>query len=170
MLEKAPELGADVVFLDLEDAVAPDDKEQARDNVIAALNDRDWSQCSVSVRINGLDTHWCYRDIVEVMERAGDKLDIHPHPQGVGTPSDVEFVATLMSQIEAAHRPEARIDITHPDRDRARHGQTSRPSRSVPRPARGDGVRRGRLRRVPRAAPPNRRGEPRLRVLTDART
>ena len=54
-LEKAPTLGADVVFLDLEDAVAPDDKEQARENVIAALMEQDWSACSVSVRINGLD-------------------------------------------------------------------------------------------------------------------
>ena len=64
MLEKAPGAGADVVFLDLEDAVAPDDKDQARENVIAALNEQDWSACSVSVRINGLDTHYCYRDIV----------------------------------------------------------------------------------------------------------
>ena len=74
-LEKAPTLGADVVFLDLEDAVAPDEKEQARANVIAALREGDWSGCSVSVRINGLDTHWCYRDIVEVVEQAGDVLD-----------------------------------------------------------------------------------------------
>ena len=102
MLEKAPAAGADVVFLDLEDAVAPDDKDQARENVIAALNEQDWSGCSVSVRINGLDTHYCYRDIVEVLERAGDKLDTILIPK-VGTPSDVEFVATLMSQIEAAH-------------------------------------------------------------------
>ena len=56
----------------------------------------------MSVRINGLDTHYCYRDIVEVVERAGDKLDTILIPK-VGTPSDVEFVATLMSQIEAAH-------------------------------------------------------------------
>jgi malyl-CoA/(S)-citramalyl-CoA lyase len=55
MLEKAPKAGADVVFLDLEDAVAPDDKVQARANVIDALNELDWSACSVSVRINGLD-------------------------------------------------------------------------------------------------------------------
>jgi malyl-CoA/(S)-citramalyl-CoA lyase len=102
MLEKAPGAGADVVFLDLEDAVAPDDKEQARENVITALNDLDWSGCSVSVRINGLDTHWCYRDIVEVVERAGSKLDTILIPK-VGTPSDIDFVATLMSQIEAAH-------------------------------------------------------------------
>jgi len=101
MLEKAPNAGADVVFLDLEDAVAPDDKEQARANVIEALNELDWSGCSVSVRINGLDTHYCYRDIVEVVERAGDKLDTILIPK-VGTPADVLYVATLLSQIEAA--------------------------------------------------------------------
>lgn len=101
MLEKAPHAGADIVFLDLEDAVAPDDKEQARENVIQALNELDWSACSVSVRINGLDTHFCYRDIVEVVERAGDKLDTVLIPK-VGTPADVLFVATMLEQIEAA--------------------------------------------------------------------
>jgi malyl-CoA/(S)-citramalyl-CoA lyase len=101
MLEKAPHAGADVVFLDLEDAVAPDDKEQARANVIDALNELDWSACSVSVRINGLDTHYCYRDVVEVVERAGDKIDTVLIPK-VGTPADVLYVATLLSQIEAA--------------------------------------------------------------------
>jgi malyl-CoA/(S)-citramalyl-CoA lyase len=100
-MEKAPTLGADFVFLDLEDAVAPDDKEQARENVIAALNGQDWSACAVSVRINGLDTHWCYRDIVEVVERAGAKLDTILIPK-VGTPADVLFVATMLDQIEAA--------------------------------------------------------------------
>lgn len=100
-MEKAPTLGADLVFLDLEDAVAPDDKERARENVIEALNSLDWSGCSVSVRINGLDTHYCYRDVVEVVERAGDKLDTILIPK-VGAPSDVEFVATLLSQIEQA--------------------------------------------------------------------
>ena len=73
MLENAPQLGADVVMLDLEDAVAPDDKERARTQVIAALRELDWSDCSVSLRINGLDTHWCYRDIVDVVEQAGDR-------------------------------------------------------------------------------------------------
>ena len=102
MLEKAPGVGADVVFLDLEDAVAPDDKEQARANVVAALNELDWSGCSVSVRINGLDTHWCYRDIVDVVEQAGARLDTILIPK-VGTPADVLFVATLLEQIEAAH-------------------------------------------------------------------
>jgi malyl-CoA/(S)-citramalyl-CoA lyase len=98
-IEKAPTLGADVVFLDLEDAVAPDDKEQARANVIDALDANDWTGCAVSVRINGLDTHWCYRDIVDVVESRGEVLDTVLVPK-VGTPSDVEFVATLLDQIE----------------------------------------------------------------------
>ena len=101
MLEKAPDAGSDVVFLDLEDSVAPDDKEQARGNVISALNTYDWSRCSVSVRINGLDTQYCYRDIVEVAEQAGDKIDTILIPK-VGTPADIQFVATLLGQIEAA--------------------------------------------------------------------
>lgn len=101
MLEKAPTAGADLVFLDLEDSVAPDDKEQARKNVIYALNSYDWSQCSVSVRINGLDTHYCYRDIVDVVEQAGNKLDTILIPK-VGTPSDILYVATMLEQIEAA--------------------------------------------------------------------
>ncbi len=90
-----------MVFLDLEDAVAPDDKVQARKNVIEALNDLDWSNCSVSVRINGLDTHYCYRDVVEVVEQAGSKLDTILIPK-VGSPSDILFVSTLLDQIEQA--------------------------------------------------------------------
>jgi len=102
MLEKAPNAGADAVFLDLEDAVAPDDKVQARKNVIQALNELDWSKCSVSVRINGLDSHYCYRDIVDVVEQAGDKLDTLLVPK-VGKPSELEYVELLLSQIEAAY-------------------------------------------------------------------
>ncbi len=101
MLEKAPSAGADVVFLDLEDAVAPDDKEQARSHIIHALRTYDWSQCAVSIRINGLDTHYCYRDLVEVVEACGEKLDTVLVPK-VGTAADVYFVATLLSQIEQA--------------------------------------------------------------------
>jgi malyl-CoA/(S)-citramalyl-CoA lyase len=85
-MEKAPTLGADVVFLDLEDAVAPDDKEQARANVIDALGAHDWSHGAVSVRINGLDTHWCYRDVVDVVEARGEVLDTLLVPK-VGTRS-----------------------------------------------------------------------------------
>jgi len=101
MLEKAPTAGADLVFLDLEDAVAPDDKVQARKNVIEALNDHDWSSTAVSIRINGLDTHYCYRDIVDVVEQAGDKLDTILIPK-VNTPADILFVSTMLEQIEAA--------------------------------------------------------------------
>src|SRR5262249_58076853 len=75
MLEKAPGLGADVVMLDLEDAVAPDDKSQPRRNVIDALGELDWSGCTVTLRINGLDTHYCYRDIVDVVAQRGQVLD-----------------------------------------------------------------------------------------------
>jgi malyl-CoA/(S)-citramalyl-CoA lyase len=89
------------VFLDLEDAVAPDDKVQARKNVIEALNDHDWSKTAVSIRINGLDTHYCYRDIVDVVEQAGDKLDTILIPK-VNTPADILFVSTMLEQIEAA--------------------------------------------------------------------
>jgi malyl-CoA/(S)-citramalyl-CoA lyase len=98
-MKKAPSLGADVVFLDLEDAVAPGDKERARANAIEALRAHDWSGGAISVRINGLDTHWCYRDVVEVVETCGDVLDTLLVPK-VGSPSDVEFVATLLDQIE----------------------------------------------------------------------
>jgi malyl-CoA/(S)-citramalyl-CoA lyase len=99
MLEKAPDAGADVVFLDLEDAIAPDDKEQARANIIEALKVYDWSKCAVSIRMNGLDTHYAYRDLVEVVEACGDKLDTILIPK-VGSASDVYFVSTMLSQIE----------------------------------------------------------------------
>ncbi|MGH2916783.1 MAG: HpcH/HpaI aldolase/citrate lyase family protein [Solirubrobacteraceae bacterium] len=110
MLEKAPSLGADIVMLDLEDAVAPDDKVQARANVIDALRELDWSGCSVSLRINGLDTHWCYRDIVEVVEQAGERLDSIMIPKASGA-GDVHLVATLLSQIEAACGLRRRVAI-----------------------------------------------------------
>src|SRR5215213_171027 len=111
MLEKAPDLGADVVMLDLEDAVAPDDKERARTQIIAALRDLDWSGTSVSLRINGLDTHWCYRDVVDVIEQAGDRVDTVLIPK-VSCAGDVHLVATLLSQIEAAFALPHRIGIS----------------------------------------------------------
>jgi malyl-CoA/(S)-citramalyl-CoA lyase len=110
-MEKASTLDADVVFLDLEDAVAPDDKERARRQVIDALLAHDWSGRAVSVRINGLDTHWCYRDVVEVVEACAEVLDTVLVPK-VGCPEDVGFVATLLDQIEAARELEpGRIGI-----------------------------------------------------------
>ncbi|HXV36237.1 MAG TPA: CoA ester lyase [Myxococcota bacterium] len=100
-MEKASKGSADVVFLDLEDAVAPDEKEQARKYVIEALHELDWSGKTVSVRINGLDTHYMYRDVVDVMEQAGDKLDLIMIPK-VGTAADVYMVDALVNQIEIA--------------------------------------------------------------------
>ncbi len=100
-LEKGAKSNADVVFLDLEDAVAPDDKEQARKNAIAALNDLDWSGKTVSVRINGLDTHYMYRDVVDVVEQAGANLDLIMIPK-VGTAADVYAVDMLVTQVEDA--------------------------------------------------------------------
>jgi malyl-CoA/(S)-citramalyl-CoA lyase len=111
MLEKAPDLGADIVMLDLEDAVAPDDKEQARINIIDALREQDWSKTSVSLRINGLDTHYCYRDVVDVVEEAGEHIDTIMLPKA-SCAGDVHFVATLLTQIEDARRMERRIGIS----------------------------------------------------------
>jgi citrate lyase subunit beta/citryl-CoA lyase len=103
MIEKALASAADYVFLDCEDAVAPPDKEQARKNIIQALNDLDWrgKGKTVSVRINGLDTHYMYRDVVDIMEQAGSKLDTILIPK-VGTPADVYTVECIVSQIEVA--------------------------------------------------------------------
>lgn len=103
MIERAFKSAADFVFLDCEDAVAPPDKEQARKNIIQALNDLDWRGAgkTVSVRINGLDTHYMYRDVVDIMEQAGHKLDTILIPK-VGTPADVYTVECIMSQIEVA--------------------------------------------------------------------
>jgi citrate lyase subunit beta/citryl-CoA lyase len=112
MFRKALESEADVVFLDLEDAVAPGDKEQARKNVIQALNELDWRGHgkTVSVRINGIDTHYMYRDVVDVVEQAGHRLDLVLIPK-VGVPADVYLVDALLTQIEAAKRIPHRIGI-----------------------------------------------------------
>ena len=103
MIEKAATSAADYVFLDCEDAVAPPDKEQARKNIIQALNDIDWKGKgkTVSVRINGLDTHYMYRDVVDIMEQAGSKLDTILVPK-VGVPADIYTVECIISQIEVA--------------------------------------------------------------------
>ncbi|MCY4541252.1 MAG: CoA ester lyase [Rhodobacteraceae bacterium] len=99
--EKALKSAADVVFLDLEDSVAVDQKAQARRNIIEVLNDLDWSGKTVSVRINGLDTPYMYRDVVDVVERAGQALDLIMIPK-VGKASDVYALDMLVTQIEQA--------------------------------------------------------------------
>ena len=100
MFEKAASSAADVVFLDVEDAVAPDDKAQARKNIIQGLNDIDWGRKSMMVRINGLDTHYMYRDVVDIVE-ACPRLDMILIPK-VGTAADVYAIDMMVTQIETA--------------------------------------------------------------------
>jgi len=103
MFEKAASSAADYVFLDLEDAVSPGDKLQARKNIIEALNDIDWrgSGKTISVRINSIDTHYMYRDVVDLVEQAGDRLDTILIPK-VGVAADVYMVDAMLTQIETA--------------------------------------------------------------------
>lgn len=112
MFEKAAQSDADVIFLDLEDAVAPDEKEQARKNIIKALNEIDWGTKSMSIRINGLDTHYMYRDVVDVVEQAGERLDLIMIPK-VGTAADVYAVDMMVTQIEDAKGFKKRIGFEH---------------------------------------------------------
>ncbi|MGH3935089.1 MAG: HpcH/HpaI aldolase/citrate lyase family protein [Pseudonocardiaceae bacterium] len=111
-IDKAAESAADFVFLDLEDAVAPPEKEQARRNVVEALRDIDWAAKgkTVSVRINGLDTHYMYRDVIDVMERAGDRVHTILVPK-VGVPADLYCVETLVDQIEQAKGYQTKVGI-----------------------------------------------------------
>jgi len=112
MFAKALDSAADYIFLDLEDAVAPGDKDQARLNVIRALQDHDWRGRgkTICVRINGIDTHYMYRDVVDVVEQAGTRLDTILIPK-VGVPADVYLVDALLTQIEQAKGVPHRIGI-----------------------------------------------------------
>ncbi|MFA9474208.1 MAG: CoA ester lyase [Filomicrobium sp.] len=103
MFEKALNSEADYIFLDLEDAVAPPEKIKARANIIAALKEMDWSGAgkTVSIRINGLDTHYMYRDVVELIEEVGQHIDTILVPK-VGVPADLYMVDAMLSQIEQA--------------------------------------------------------------------
>lgn len=101
LFEKMAVSAADVVNLDLEDSVAPDDKDTARSNIIQAIGDIDWQDKIVSVRINALDTHYWYRDVVDLMEQAGERIDRIMIPK-VGNASDIYAVDALVTAIEAA--------------------------------------------------------------------
>jgi malyl-CoA/(S)-citramalyl-CoA lyase len=107
LFEKASKSPADIVFLDLEDAVAPDDKVQARENIVRALNDIDWGLKTMMVRINGLDTHYMYRDVIDIVE-ACPRLDMILIPK-VGVAADVYAVDMLVTQVETAVRRTQRI-------------------------------------------------------------
>jgi citrate lyase subunit beta/citryl-CoA lyase len=100
MCEKAPSAGADLVFLDLEDACAPSVKESARAIAVGALTGLDWGRTVRAVRINGIETPWCHGDIIEVVTGARDALDVLIVPK-VRTARDVWWVDVLLSQLEA---------------------------------------------------------------------
>ena len=99
MVEKALASGADAVFLDLEDAVAPESKSGARGDVVLALRELDWGGRPTLFRANALDTRWFYRDVVEVVEGAGEALDAVLVPK-VNRPEDLHAVAVLLDGIE----------------------------------------------------------------------
>jgi citrate lyase subunit beta/citryl-CoA lyase len=112
MFEKAANSPADYVFLDLEDAVSPGDKIQARKNIIEGLHDIDWrgKGKTISVRINSIDTHYMYRDVVDLVEQAGERLDTILIPK-VGVAADVYMVDAMLTQIEEAMGFTNRIGI-----------------------------------------------------------
>ena len=112
MFEKALNSDADYVFLDLEDAVSPNDKIAARANVIKALNEINWRDKgkTISVRINSLDTHYMYSDLVELVEQAGQNIDTILVPKA-GTGSDVYMVDCMLTQIETNKKIKNKIEF-----------------------------------------------------------
>lgn len=109
--EKAARSAADVVFLDLEDAVAPEQKELARRNAIQALQEVDWGDKTICVRVNGLDTPYMYRDVIDVIEQGGERLDMLMVPK-VGTAADVYAVDVLVTQAETAVGRDKRLGFS----------------------------------------------------------
>jgi citrate lyase subunit beta/citryl-CoA lyase len=110
MLGKAPGIGADMVFLDLEDAVAPLEKEAARDKVVKAINDLDWGESVLCVRVNAWDTEWTYRDVIHVVENASERLDEIMLPK-VQSAAEVQALDMLLTQIELVTGRQTRVGI-----------------------------------------------------------
>ena len=112
MFEKALNSNADYIFLDLEDAVSPKDKLVARENIIKALKEINWKEKekTISVRINSLDTHYMYHDVIDIIEQVGDRIDTILIPK-VGTDSDVYMVDCLLTQIETSKKIKNKIGI-----------------------------------------------------------
>ncbi|MFB6196066.1 MAG: CoA ester lyase [Haloplanus sp.] len=100
LMASAADSDADEVFLDLEDAVAPNAKVDARESLVEAVRDHDWSDTILSYRINGIDTRWWYDDVIEVVGRVGERIDDIIVPMVAG-PSDVHTVENLLEQVEA---------------------------------------------------------------------
>ncbi|MEM8700086.1 MAG: CoA ester lyase, partial [Pseudomonadota bacterium] len=101
LFEKMAASKADVINLDLEDAVAPPDKSQARKNIVTAINEIDWGSKTLSIRINGLDTEYWYRDVVDLLEGAGERIDLLMIPKA-GNAKDIYAVDALVTAIERA--------------------------------------------------------------------
>ena len=110
MVAKAAASDADAVCLDLEDSIVPDEKAASRSHVVRALQEVDFGRRVRMLRINSLDTPYPYRDLVEIVEDAGDRIDVVMIPK-VGTAGDVAFVDRLLTQIEAARGLERRIGL-----------------------------------------------------------
>lgn len=110
LFEKMAQSDADVINIDLEDSVAPDDKEKARKDTIQAIGDVDWGTKTLSVRINGLDTPFWYRDVVDLLEQASERLDQIMIPKA-GNASDIYAVDAVVSAIEKAKGRSKRINF-----------------------------------------------------------
>ena len=112
MFEKALNSKADYIFLDLEDAVSPMDKISARQNVIKALKEINWREKgkTISVRINSPDTHYMYKDLIDIVEEVGEELDTILLPKA-GTASDVYMIDCLLTQIETSKKLNNKIGI-----------------------------------------------------------
>ncbi|MDG1969582.1 MAG: CoA ester lyase [Paracoccaceae bacterium] len=108
IFEKMAASAADVINLDLEDSVAPADKAQARKNIIEAVNDIDWGAKTLSVRINGLDTEFWHHDVVDLIEKCGDRLDLIMIPK-VGNAMDIYAVDAVVTAAEMAVRKTKKI-------------------------------------------------------------
>ncbi|MDG1210936.1 MAG: CoA ester lyase [Paracoccaceae bacterium] len=108
IFEKMAASAADVINLDLEDSVAPADKAQARKNIIEAVNDIDWGTKTLSVRINGLDTEFWHHDVVDLIEKCGDRLDLIMIPK-VGNAMDIYAVDAVVTAAEMAVRKTKKI-------------------------------------------------------------
>jgi len=110
MLGKAQGLAADMVFLDLEDSVAPLEKEAARQNAVKAINEGDWGDKVLCVRVNAWDTKWTYRDVIEIVENASERLDEIMLPK-VQSAAEVAALDMLLTQIEATTGRQTRVGI-----------------------------------------------------------
>ncbi len=108
LFDKMAASASDVINLDLEDSVAPSDKDAARANVVKAINGIDWGKKTLSVRINGLDTEYWYRDVVDLLEQTDGRLDLIMIPKA-GNAKDIYAVDALVTAVEAASGKSKRL-------------------------------------------------------------